>query len=128
MPLPLTAAAREHGGLVGDGTACRYVMLDEPTVRRSGVSLIGLYVHDTAATGLGCDVLQDTLVEGVLTARCGRAGPGREDAVPTACWSRPRRCSATTRPGATCPRRAPRASAGAAASGGGDGLRHVLSS
>jgi hypothetical protein len=31
-----------------------------------------LYIHDTAATGFGCDFLQDTTVEGVLVVRCGR--------------------------------------------------------
>ncbi|MFC7934677.1 right-handed parallel beta-helix repeat-containing protein [Streptomyces sp. NPDC057387] len=35
-----------------------------------------LYIHDTAATGFGCDFLQDTVVEGVLTERCGRQDPG----------------------------------------------------
>ena len=35
-----------------------------------------LYIHDTAATGFGCDFLQDTVVEGVLAARCGRQDPG----------------------------------------------------
>ncbi|MFJ8701534.1 right-handed parallel beta-helix repeat-containing protein [Streptomyces ardesiacus] len=37
-----------------------------------------LYVHDTAATGFGCDFLQDTVVEGVLTERCGRQDPGQD--------------------------------------------------
>lgn len=37
-----------------------------------------LYVHDTAATGFGCDFLQDTVVEGVLAERCGRQDPGEE--------------------------------------------------
>ncbi|GAA2252908.1 hypothetical protein GCM10010145_20820 [Streptomyces ruber] len=35
-----------------------------------------LYVHDTAATGFGCDFLQDTIVEAVLAERCGRQDPG----------------------------------------------------
>ncbi|MFJ8189967.1 right-handed parallel beta-helix repeat-containing protein [Streptomyces sp. NPDC096094] len=35
-----------------------------------------LYIHDTAATGFGCDFLQDTVVEGVLAERCGRQDPG----------------------------------------------------
>ncbi|MFI6007486.1 right-handed parallel beta-helix repeat-containing protein [Streptomyces sp. NPDC051243] len=35
-----------------------------------------LYIHDTPATGFGCDFLQDTVVEGVLAARCGRQDPG----------------------------------------------------
>jgi hypothetical protein len=37
-----------------------------------------LYVHDTAATGFGCDFLQDTVVEGVLAERCGRQDPGEK--------------------------------------------------
>ncbi|WP_180687713.1 right-handed parallel beta-helix repeat-containing protein [Streptomyces gossypiisoli] len=37
-----------------------------------------LYVHDTAATGFGCDFLQDTIVEGVLAERCGRQDPGEK--------------------------------------------------
>ncbi|MFE9172256.1 right-handed parallel beta-helix repeat-containing protein [Streptomyces kebangsaanensis] len=184
MSVPLTVDARERG-LTGDGTtndqpafqravdalgaACaadgrprvlyvpagRYLMLDEPTVWRSGVSLVGagrgatcfvlrnpgnrttpvpltwfttaqhgagrdnhladitfahfeidgsgvtteeydplakglglqyvlrgrftdLYVHDTAATGFGCDFLQDTVVEGVLAQRCGRQDSGEQ--------------------------------------------------
>lgn len=35
-----------------------------------------LYIHDTAATGFGCDFLQDTVVEGVLAERCGAQDPG----------------------------------------------------
>jgi hypothetical protein len=31
-----------------------------------------LYIHDTAATGLGCDFLQDTFVDNVLVVHCGR--------------------------------------------------------
>ncbi|MFI2645438.1 right-handed parallel beta-helix repeat-containing protein [Streptomyces sp. NPDC018610] len=37
-----------------------------------------LYIHDTAATGLGCDFLQDTVVEGVLAERCGRQDSGEQ--------------------------------------------------
>ncbi|MFF3820832.1 right-handed parallel beta-helix repeat-containing protein [Streptomyces bluensis] len=184
MTIPLTADARAYG-LVGDGTtndqpalqklvdtlgeACaadgrpriiqvpagRYVIQDEPTLWRSGISLIGagrgatcfelrnpgrparpvplawftaakhgagrgnhladiafahlevdgsgarteeydplakglglqyvlrgrftdLYIHDTAATGFGCDFLQDTVVEGVLAERCGAQDPGEK--------------------------------------------------
>ncbi|WP_240926111.1 right-handed parallel beta-helix repeat-containing protein [Streptomyces sp. JB150] len=33
-------------------------------------------IHDTAATGFGCDFLHDTVVEGVLAQRCGRQDPG----------------------------------------------------
>ncbi|GAA1823288.1 right-handed parallel beta-helix repeat-containing protein [Planosporangium flavigriseum] len=31
-----------------------------------------LYIHDTAATGFGCDFLQDTTIQDVLVVRCGR--------------------------------------------------------
>ncbi|MFC0006468.1 right-handed parallel beta-helix repeat-containing protein [Micromonospora siamensis] len=37
-----------------------------------------LYIHHTAATGLGCDFLQDTLIDGVLVAGCGRLDNGTE--------------------------------------------------
>ncbi|MFB7600847.1 right-handed parallel beta-helix repeat-containing protein [Streptomyces sp. NPDC056160] len=37
-----------------------------------------LYIHDTAATGFGCDFLQDTVVEGVLAERCGRQDSGEQ--------------------------------------------------
>jgi len=35
-----------------------------------------LYIHDTAASGLGCDFLQDTMIESVVVARCGRRNTG----------------------------------------------------
>ncbi|NJC68562.1 right-handed parallel beta-helix repeat-containing protein [Planosporangium thailandense] len=35
-----------------------------------------LYIHDTAASGLGCDFLQDTTIESVVAERCGRLNPG----------------------------------------------------
>lgn len=37
-----------------------------------------LYIHDTAATGLGCDFLQDSVVEGVIALRCGRLDTGQQ--------------------------------------------------
>jgi hypothetical protein len=37
-----------------------------------------LYIHHTAATGFGCDFLQDSLVEGVLAVNCGRLDYGLE--------------------------------------------------
>ncbi|MGB2567280.1 right-handed parallel beta-helix repeat-containing protein [Micromonospora citrea] len=37
-----------------------------------------LYIHHTAATGLGCDFLQDTLIDGVLVVGCGRLDNGTE--------------------------------------------------
>ncbi|GII24660.1 right-handed parallel beta-helix repeat-containing protein [Planosporangium mesophilum] len=35
-----------------------------------------LYIHDTAASGLGCDFLQDTMIEGVVVEGCGRLNSG----------------------------------------------------
>ena len=35
-----------------------------------------LYIHHTAATGLGCDHLQDSVIEDVLAVGCGRMDPG----------------------------------------------------
>jgi parallel beta-helix repeat protein len=35
-----------------------------------------LYIHDTAATGFGCDFLQDTVVSDVLAVHCGRLNNG----------------------------------------------------
>ncbi|OKI81567.1 right-handed parallel beta-helix repeat-containing protein [Micromonospora sp. CB01531] len=37
-----------------------------------------LYIHHTAATGLGCDFLQDCLIDGLLVAGCGRLDNGTE--------------------------------------------------
>ena len=37
-----------------------------------------LYIHDTAATGFGCDFLQDSIVEGVLVVGCGRLDNGHQ--------------------------------------------------
>lgn len=37
-----------------------------------------LYIHHTAATGLGCDFLQDTIVDGVLVQGCGRLDNGTQ--------------------------------------------------
>jgi hypothetical protein len=37
-----------------------------------------LHIHHTGATGLGCDFLQDTVVEGVLTVGCGRLDNGQQ--------------------------------------------------
>ncbi|MEV0429010.1 right-handed parallel beta-helix repeat-containing protein [Micromonospora sp. NPDC050495] len=37
-----------------------------------------LYIHHTGATGLGCDFLQDCLIDGVLVAGCGRMDNGTE--------------------------------------------------
>ncbi|MCO6010776.1 right-handed parallel beta-helix repeat-containing protein [Actinoallomurus purpureus] len=35
-----------------------------------------LYIHDTPATGFGCDFLQDTFVENLLVVHCGRLEHG----------------------------------------------------
>ena len=37
-----------------------------------------LYIHGTAATGLGCDHLQDSVIQGVVATGCGRMNDGRE--------------------------------------------------
>ncbi|MFD2765039.1 right-handed parallel beta-helix repeat-containing protein [Micromonospora eburnea] len=37
-----------------------------------------LYIHHTGATGLGCDFLQDCLIDGVLVVGCGRLDNGTE--------------------------------------------------
>jgi len=37
-----------------------------------------LYIHDTAATGFGCDHLQDSTIQGVFAERCGRQNNGKE--------------------------------------------------
>jgi Pectate lyase superfamily protein len=37
-----------------------------------------LHLHHTAATGLGCDHLQDGTISGVIADRCGRLNNGRE--------------------------------------------------
>jgi hypothetical protein len=37
-----------------------------------------LYIHDVAATGLGCDFLRDSVLEGVYAMRCGRLNDGNQ--------------------------------------------------
>ncbi|MFD0818067.1 right-handed parallel beta-helix repeat-containing protein, partial [Micromonospora zhanjiangensis] len=37
-----------------------------------------LYIHHTAATGFGCDFLQDTVVEGLVVVGCGRLDNGQQ--------------------------------------------------
>src|SRR5205085_1586272 len=62
------------------------VQLDEYTPHAKGIDLQfmlrgtfhDLYIHDTAATGLGCDHLQDTLIEDVIAERCGRLNNGEQ--------------------------------------------------
>ncbi|MFG1951825.1 right-handed parallel beta-helix repeat-containing protein [Micromonospora sp. NPDC048830] len=41
-------------------------------------SFRNLYIHHTAATGLGCDFLQDCLIESVIAVGCGRLDNGEE--------------------------------------------------
>ncbi|WP_329009635.1 right-handed parallel beta-helix repeat-containing protein [Micromonospora rifamycinica] len=37
-----------------------------------------LYIHHTGASGLGCDFLQDTLIDGVVVVGCGRLDNGEQ--------------------------------------------------
>ncbi|MFI5484320.1 right-handed parallel beta-helix repeat-containing protein [Micromonospora echinaurantiaca] len=37
-----------------------------------------LFIHHTGATGLGCDFLQDSLIDGVVVVGCGRLDNGEE--------------------------------------------------
>ena len=37
-----------------------------------------LYIHDAAATGLGCDHLQDSTLQGVVASGCGRLNGGKD--------------------------------------------------
>ncbi|MCW3843072.1 right-handed parallel beta-helix repeat-containing protein, partial [Micromonospora yasonensis] len=37
-----------------------------------------LYIHHTGASGLGCDFLQDSLIDGVVVVGCGRLDNGQE--------------------------------------------------
>lgn len=66
-----------------DGSGVRMERYD-PLAKGLGLQYVlrgrfsDLYVHDTPATGFGCDFLQDTVVEGVLAARCGRQDSGEE--------------------------------------------------
>jgi hypothetical protein len=60
------------------------MQLDEYDVLAKGLGLQyvlrgrfrDIYVHDTPATGFGCDFLQDTVVDAVLAERCGRLDTG----------------------------------------------------
>ena len=62
------------------------MQLDEYDVLAKGLGLQyvlrgrfrDIYVHDTPATGFGCDFLQDTVVDAVLAERCGRLDTGEE--------------------------------------------------
>jgi hypothetical protein len=37
-----------------------------------------IHIYNTAATGLGCDHLQDSVIEGVMAVNCGRLNNGRQ--------------------------------------------------
>jgi pectate lyase-like protein len=62
------------------------VRLDEYDPRAKGLDLQymvratfrDLYIHDVAATGLGCDHLNDSVLEGVYAMRCGRLNNGEQ--------------------------------------------------
>ena len=62
------------------------VTLDEYDPRAKGLDLQymvratfrDLYIHDVAATGLGCDHLSDSILEGVYAMRCGRLNSGEQ--------------------------------------------------
>ncbi|MGC9665974.1 right-handed parallel beta-helix repeat-containing protein [Planosporangium sp. 12N6] len=94
-PTPLAFfTTREHGAgrdnHVADCTFARFeidgsgVSFDRYNVLAKGLGLQyvlrghfqDLYIHDTAATGLGCDFLQDTMIDGVVATRCGRLNSG----------------------------------------------------
>ena len=42
-----------------------------------------LHIYDTAATGLGCDHLQDSVIEDVMAVNCGRLNNGSQPGGPT---------------------------------------------
>jgi hypothetical protein len=94
-PTPLAHfTIREHGASrenhIADCTFARFeidgsgVILPEYNVLAKGLGLQyvlrgrfhDLYIHDTPATGLGCDFLQDTFIDNVLVVHCGRLERG----------------------------------------------------
>ena len=56
-------------GMVAKGLGLQYVLRGR---------FRDLWVHDTPATGFGCDFLQDTVVDAVLAERCGRLDNGEQ--------------------------------------------------
>jgi hypothetical protein len=59
-----------------------------------------LYIHDTPATGFGCDFLQDTFVDNLLVVHCGRLEKGEYMGgagigIGTGGWGATERCSIT---------------------------------
>ncbi|RJL34345.1 right-handed parallel beta-helix repeat-containing protein [Bailinhaonella thermotolerans] len=97
VPVPLAyftalqhGASREHhvadctfAGFEIDGSRVELDRYD-PLAKGLGLQYVlrgrfrDLYVHHTAATGLGCDFLQDTIVSGVLAEGCGRLDTGQQ--------------------------------------------------
>jgi parallel beta-helix repeat protein len=94
-PVPLAFfTTLEHGAGPGNHLAdCTFahfeidgtgMILSEYTFLAKGLGLQyvlrgrfrDLYIHDTPATGFGCDFLQDTFVEGLLIVHCGRLEHG----------------------------------------------------
>lgn len=94
-PTPLMwFTAEQHGAAPGNHLAdCTFagfeidgsqMRLDEYDVLAKGMGLQyvlrgrfrDLWIHDTPATGLGCDFLQDTVIDAVLVERCGRGDDG----------------------------------------------------
>ncbi|HEV7931485.1 MAG TPA: right-handed parallel beta-helix repeat-containing protein [Actinomadura sp.] len=59
-----------------------------------------LYIHDTPATGFGCDFLQDTFVDNLLVTHCGRLENGEwmggaGIGIGTGGWGSTERCTVT---------------------------------
>ncbi|WP_326822527.1 right-handed parallel beta-helix repeat-containing protein [Streptosporangium sp. NBC_01756] len=96
-PTPLAFfTAIQHGAGPGNHLAdCTFadfeidgsdVALEEYDVLAKGLGLQyvlrgrfrGLYIHHTAASGLGCDFLQDSVVESVIAVGCGRLDSGEQ--------------------------------------------------
>ncbi|MET7966378.1 right-handed parallel beta-helix repeat-containing protein [Micromonospora sp. NPDC005305] len=97
QPVPLAFyTAREHGAspdrplayctfadfeIDGSGVASAEY---DPLAKGLGLQYVNgglfrnLFIHHTAATGLGCDFLQDTLVQAVRVLECGRMDNGLE--------------------------------------------------
>ncbi len=68
-----------------------------------------LFIHHTGATGLGCDFLQDSLIDGVVVVGCGRLDTGEEMGgagigIGIGGWGEVERCTSATAPrSATAP-------------------------
>ncbi|MFJ2032212.1 right-handed parallel beta-helix repeat-containing protein [Streptosporangium sp. NPDC087985] len=96
-PTPLAFfTALQHGAGPGNHLAdCTFanfeidgsgVVLEQYDVLAKGLGLQyvlrgrfrGLYIHHTAASGFGCDFLQDSVVESVIAFGCGRLDSGEQ--------------------------------------------------